>query len=605
MTTTMDGDYRGTDPAESAGNLCERDVSSAGSDQSIPKPAYEEARFNREQVLTGVGLSAGIAIGRPCFYRTPDVGTGAESQSTPDQAARVRRALLEIYRFYSDLARQADRQLNKSAGDIFRAQSMLASDESLIATLERRLAASYACAEAVVTETLESYASEMLSAQSDYIRERASDITELEHFMLMCLGDSNGYVSSRDSLGCRDGDCHSGQAHILVATHFMPGAALTASRFTKGFVVETGGPSSHAAILARMVGLPAVRCEAGLTASLPEDSHMLVDGDSGRVYINPSAATLAAYRQRLQLQQPRSGSGHSQVVMPPVKGFRILADLDRIDDMPQVMAAQAEGIGLYRSESEVLCRQRLLSEDEQCERYTQLLDAVTGPVCVRLLDLGADKSADWLGLSAEDNPALGCRGARLLLERPELLQSQARALGRASRQGRIHVLYPMVHSVKQYRALRELFDAAISDLADTDLVHGVMFEVPSACLEARELFEYADFGRIGTNDLAQYLFASDRMNGSLEPGELFDRPALWHVIDNVVCAADRAGKPVSMCGELVTHHQYIARMLAAGICEISTHPRYIAGLRQAASRLLDTPENYCCSASGQYSFLTV
>ena len=477
---------------------------------------------------------------------------------------------------------------------------MLAHDPSLIAALERRLSASYTSAESVVTETLDSFASELLSAQSDDIRERASDITELKHSILIHLGSRYGYVSCRNSSYCRYGECHNGHAHILVATQFMPGAALSASRYTRGFVVEKGGPSSHAAILARMMGLPAVSGAEGFTAALSRDSNILIDGDCGQVYINPSEDTLNEYSQRLV--QSRRGS-HQAIVSSPVKGFRVLADMDRIDDIPLVKSVRAEGIGLYRSESEVLLRQSLLSEDEQYERYTQLLDAVPEPVCIRLLDLGSDKSADWLDLPAEENPALGCRGARLLLHRPELLQTQARALARASKQGHINVLYPMVQSVGQYLELRKLFDAAIDDIADTSLVHGVMFEVPGACLEADTFFMHADFGRIGTNDLAQYLFACDRMNGSVGDDEIYDRPALWHLIDTVAQAANRAGKPVSMCGELVTNPAYISRILAAGISEISTYPQYISGLRQAATRLLETPESYCCSASGQYSFL--
>jgi len=164
----------------------------------------------------------------------------------------------------------------------------------------------------------------------------------------------------------------------------------------------------------------------------------------------------------------------------------------------------------------------------------------------------------------------------------------------------------MVHSVKQYLELRELFEAAISGIAETKLSHGVMFEVPGACLEAQDFFDYADFGRIGTNDLTQYLFAADRMNGGLEREGLFEYPALWILIENVTRAAASAGKPVSICGELVSNPKYIPRLLAAGISEISTCPQYIAGLRQAATRLLDSRESYCCSTtSGQYSFLAV
>lgn len=563
-------------------------------------PVDSQSGVEQERIIPCVSLSGGVALGRPCFYRTPAAGESRNDGSPAEQSSRLRRALLEVSRHYSQLAEQADDRLNRLAGDIFRAQFMLTRDPSLIAALERRLSARYASAESVVTDTLDSFASELLSAQSDDIRERACDITELKHSLLMYLDSKNGYVNCRDSSFCRYGECQNGHAHILVATQFMPGAALSASRFTRGFVVEKGGPSSHAAILARMMGLPAVSGAAGFTAALSRDCNILIDGDCGRLYINPSAATLKEYNRKLV--HARSGS-HNPAVSSPVKGFRILADIDRVDDIPEARSVRAEGIGLYRSESEVLLKQDLLTEEEQFDRYSTLLDAMPDAVCIRLLDLGSDKSAEWLNLPAEENPALGCRGARLLLQRPQLLQTQARALARASRRGRINVLYPMVQSVRQYLELRELFDTAIEDIADADLSHGVMFEVPAACLEATEFYKHVDFGRIGTNDLTQYLFASDRMNGSLQRDDLYDEPALWHLIDTVAAAAYSAGKPVSMCGELVIYPRYIGRMLAAGISEISTSPQYISCLRQAANRLLVTPENYCCSENGQYSFL--
>lgn len=561
-----------------------------------------QSGINQERIITGVSLSGGLAMGRPCFYRKPDAEIGAEAGSKSDQTARVHKALFEVARHYSNLAQQADSRLNQSAGDIFRAQSMLANDPSLIAALEAALSDRYASAEAAVTDTLDSFASELLSALSAYIRERACDITELKDDLLMHLGSMHGYVNCRDSSYCQFGDCRNAHDHILIATQFMPGTALSADCFTKGFVVETGGPSSHAAILARMMGLPAISGVSGLAATLTMNSYILVDGDNGRIYIDPSEETLAGYRERLtQTRQVAPG----QVSAPPVKGIRILADLDRADDIPQVLAAQAEGIGLYRSESEVLFRQSMLSENEQFDHYRRLLDAVPGPVYIRLLDLGSDKSADWLDLPAEENPALGCRGARLLLQRPELLETQARALARAAQKRRIHILYPMVHSVNQYLKLRKIFETAISDIPDTKLSHGVMFEVPAACLEAQDFLEHADFGRIGTNDLTQYLFAVDRMNGNLEGDDLFEQPALWRLIENVARAGAITGKPVSICGELVSDPKYIARILVAGISEISTFPQYIAGLRQTARRLLESPEGSCCSASGQYSFLVV
>lgn len=563
----------------------------------LPAPGTE-ADQGGEKLFTGIGLSSGIAIGQPCFYRPPVLGTAADT--AVDETDRVRKALFELGRYCSDLAQQADHKLSRSAGDIFRAHSMLAEDPSLMAALEYKLASGNTSAEAAINETFDEFVGELQAATTSSLRERATDIVELKQTLLNYLARRRAYVDCRDSEYCQYGACRNKRDHILIATQFVPGAAISAGQYTRGFVVEQGGPSSHAAILARMMGLPAVSGIPDVAATLATASRILIDGDSGRVYVDPAPQTLAHYAWR-----GRRAARRVQSVVPQVKGFRVLADLDRTDDISQALAAHAEGVGLYRTESEMLYKQRLLSEDEQFERYSLLLDAIRGPVYVRLLDLGADKAAEWLDLPAEDNPALGCRGARLLLQRPELLTTQARALARASQQREIHVIYPMVHSVNQFLRLRELFTQAITDIPDSRLLHGVMFEVPSACLEAAEFFKHADFGRIGTNDLTQYLFAADRMNGSIGREDLFEQPALWQLIDAVVRAARTAGKSLSMCGELVTQPEYIGRILRAGISEISVCPQHIASLRRAAARLLESPEGICCSSSGQYSFLAV
>lgn len=501
---------------------------------------------------------------------------------------RVRAAILEVAGYFDSIARQADARLNHEAGDIFRAQAMLAKDPTLLMVFENMLAAGYETAEAAVEATLKDFEHVLQTAATASMQERAIDITELRNSILDCLARKHDYVR-RDYVECgqcrycRVGRCRNRQDHILVATQLLSGTAISIGSYTRGFIVEKGGPSSHAAILARMMDLPAVGGIADLTTRLSSGSNTLIDGDEGRVYINPSEETLAYYaRQRRRREKTRKG------VIPPVTGFKVLANLERIEDLCLANSAQAEGIGLFRTEMEMLARQRALTEEEQLECYYRLLDGFSGPVCVRLLDLGADKAAGWLDMPAEENPALGCRGARFLLAHRELLQTQARALARASRKRQLNVLYPMVQGVDQFLALRLIFEGAINDIPNARLLHGVMFEVPSACLEASDLFNYIDFGRIGTNDLIQYLYAVDRMDNTIDQAELFKQPALWMLIEYVVSAAREAGKPVTLCGELAANPEFMQRVLLAGICEVSVCPRQIATLRRSAKALLNT-----------------
>jgi len=295
--------------------------------------------------------------------------------------------------------------------------------------------------------------------------------------------------------------------------------------------------------------------------------------------IHPGANTLAQYRKQ-PLRQAQIGRCTSQAV----PGFQVLADIDGLADLDEAIKAGAEGIGLYRTEIEVLRCGRVLSEDEQAALYTQVVTSMYGkPVYIRLLDLGSDKSPPQLGLAREENPALGCRGARLLLDRPELLRSQARALARASMHGPIHIIYPMIISLHQFLELRTLLQTMITELSAGTLYHGVMFEVPSACLQCKDILDRADFGRIGTNDLTQYLFAVDRQDGYNGQIALFDHPALWMLINNVAQVARRKQKSLSLCGELVNDPGYTGRIMSCRVQMVSVRPRQIAAIRTAAA----------------------
>jgi phosphoenolpyruvate-protein kinase (PTS system EI component) len=272
----------------------------------------------------------------------------------------------------------------------------------------------------------------------------------------------------------------------------------------------------------------------------------------------------------------------------PVPGLRVMANIERSAGVHEALAARAEGIGLYRTEMEVLADGRLAGETEQFARYREVVRTIASrPVCIRLLDFGADKSAACLHLPREEAGAAGLRGARLLLAHPELLRDQARALARASRHGPIHVLYPMIVDLDQFLALRALFDSFVADLRPPALLHGVLFEVPSACLQARQLLHAADFGCIGTNDLVQYLFAGDRGCGAITGNpSLEEASVLWRVIEDLSSAGREAGKPLAVCGELAGNPGFTSRILQAGITTVSTSPPCIAGVRLAASRLL-------------------
>jgi len=222
-----------------------------------------------------------------------------------------------------------------------------------------------------------------------------------------------------------------------------------------------------------------------------------------------------------------------------------------------------------------------------CNRYLSVGKAMAGHMVVfRLFDLGSDKTKPFMKIPEEENPSLGWRGSRLLLGKRELLRTQARALGRISSNGRLHVMYPMIIDVDQFLEIRGAFMEAIADIPHGLIRHGIMFEVPSACLQARELLEAADFASIGTNDLTQYLFAVDRDNESVMYDYNPDRTPFWNVIRGIADAARETGKPLSVCGELAGDPKYVPRLMDLGIETVSVSARRIPAVRIAAAKVL-------------------
>ncbi len=528
-----------------------------------------------ETRLRGIPLCPGVAAGRVCLYvhSLPC----ADRLTDQSQAQRLQAAIEWLDGRKAVLAREAEARLGALAAEIFQAHRMILADEALLDRLFGSIHSEGLTAEAAVEREFEDCRRQLLEADTPYLRERAADITEIQRGILDRLGESSPVLACRDTAGCALGTCPLGNRHIVVAPELTPDLTLEVDRHTVGFLVERGAATSHAAILARGLGLPAVSTSCQLSRWISRDAYLLVDADHGEVVVNPTEETLGRYRDVIQT------SSMPLPVAEPVPALRVMANVDRPAAVREALIARADGIGLSRTEMELLARGRPLTETELVARFQEMLAAMPGkPVYVRLTDLGSDKGARWLGLPRESNPALGCRGARLLLTRPELLRDQARALAQCSVQRPIHVVYPMVSGPGQFRSLRKLFQDTVQDMPCGKLFHGPMLEVPAACLQVEELLEDADFGCIGSNDLAQYLLACDRTDHSIPEETLVDNPALWKLIGHMVRAAEQSGKPLSICGELAGNPNYTRRIMDVGIKAVSTNPRRIAAVRQAA-----------------------
>jgi len=537
-------------------------------------------RRNAEMHFKGLPVSGGLAVARVCRFMAAahnQVPTyrveGAEA--IVREQGRLHQAVRDVVRHLESLRRTVADRVGAAEAEIFVAQKMILGDAALAREMDHAVVQG-ANAETAVLATLDAYESRLVRVDNQYLKERASDIGELKRRVLGVLG------ATMPAFTCAGEEhCQRGRERIVVTQELTP--ALTLELDTHevlGIVTERGGPTSHAAILARALGIPAVSGIPDVHQFVTCGTEVLVDGDRGEVVVWPTEETVS----HTTVSRPPAAARQASVVAP-VEGLRVMANINLAGEAAEACRMEAEGIGLYRTEFEFFAAGRVLSEDEQAARYAAVVDAMGGrPVYIRLLDLGGDKPSPLFRFPREDNPALGLRGARFLLAEPELLRAQARALARASERGPIRVMYPMIVDAEQFLTLRRRFDEAVADLPRGRLQHGAMLEVPSAVLQARELCEAGEFVSIGSNDLVQYLFAVDRSNDRVAYDYTPDRPVFWRLLGDVVRAA--AGRPVSVCGEMAADPRYVAHLMAAGIEAVSVSARHIPTVRRLAAEAL-------------------
>lgn len=525
--------------------------------------------------LKGVSISPGVAAARVCLFNesrhnviTPSLIDASEIES---QTARLRDAIAAVGLRLGELKVRVTSEVGPAEGEIFAAQKMMVEDPGIQAKMMAAIRDDKMGPEMAVMRVLDAYEARIKALDNQYLRERASDIGEIKRRVLDVL------ALTRPGLQCEgQAQCTRGRGRVVVAVELTPSLAIDLdSEHIQGFVTEHGGVTSHAAILARALGIPAVSGVAGIAGMITCGTDVLVDGDAGEVILWPSPASIERVRRR-------DGGGRKAAVEEPVPGLKVLANISVASEAVDAVSMKAEGIGLYRTEFEFMAAGKVLSEDEQFERYAAVVKTMAGqPVYLRLMDVGGEKQTPGVHIPEESNPALGFRGARLLLQRPELVVPQARAIARASVFGPIHVTYPMITDTEQFLKLKQMVADAIIGVPSGRLWHGVMFEVPSACIEARDLLRVADYGSIGTNDLFQYLLALDRNNELVARDFRPDHPAFWTLLGQVVMAAEEAGKPLSVCGEIAGWPEYVVRLAKAGIKTVSVSTRLIAPVRKA------------------------
>ncbi len=529
------------------------------------------------KTFMGSSLSPGRAVAQICLYSSQFHRAVTEyTLNTEDEIIheldRFQVALNTVSGDLESAGFDVSNKIGKAESEIFLAQKHILMDPSLVKEIRDYIRQNRKNAEHAVSEVYKKFEAEFEQMTDEYLKERARDISDIRRRLLDHLKDvSTGFACVGQV------DCKRGVGRIIAAEELTPNM-IVKTDFTKvkGFVTEHGGSASHAAIISRALGIPAVSGIHGIMELVHCGDLVLVDGDTGTVYLQPDEKLIK------DLIPSAVVSHDTEIQKKSPEGMEVLANASIPEEIKIVRQADADGIGLFRTEFLFIKAGRLLSEDEQYRIYSDIVSEMKGkPVTFRLLDVGGDKPLPFFKMEKEANPYLGWRGSRFLLSHPELLQPQLNALARAGRNGNIRILFPMVIDLNQWRNLKKKAEAAFSIVgyaADHPSI-GAMFEVPSACFQAEEILREADFGSIGSNDLVQYLFAVDRNNEHVTEDYNPDHPVFWEILKSLTNAAKAAGKPLSICGEMASIAGMASRLADTGIRSFSVSPRFILVVR--------------------------
>lgn len=534
------------------------------------------------QTFNGLAVNFGTVLAPTCLYSAERHRNVIETrlQSDEEIARELQRFSDALTQCSADLDRTAEsaaESIGKSESEIFVTQKHIMNDSAITDKVEAGIREGKQNAEFAIHTVLSGYEERFKAIDNHYMRERASDISEVRTRLLDHLHDSRpGFICEGQT------HCSRGRNRIIVAEELTPDMIIHMDlEKVKGFVTEHGGISSHAAVIARSLGVPAVSGIHGILDHVRCGYRILIDGDTGTVYLNPDEDTIA------DLAPAKPDTEDEQPVLVTPAGMEVLANASLTEDVKMARAVNADGIGLFRTEILFLRESRLLSEDEQYEFYRESSELMEGkPVTFRLLDVGGDKPLPFLRIEQEANPYLGWRGARFLLGSRDILDTQVRALARAAVHHPLRILFPMVVDGTQAGQLVDVVNGIVAEVGAPreNITLGAMFEVPSACFDARRIFESVDFGSIGSNDLIQYLFAIDRNNERVSYDYDPEHPVLWTMLRDLAAVAREMGKPLSICGEMAARDGIPTRLVDTGITSLSVSPRLISRVRCELNR---------------------
>lgn len=540
--------------------------------------------------LHGIAASSGIAIAKAYRLVEPDLTFEKKTIDQVDsEVERFEAAIAQSKKELEEIRINAKENLGEDKAAIFEAHLLVLSDPELLNPIKDKVKSDKVNAEFALKETADMFVSMFESMDNEYMRERAADIRDVTKRVLSHLLGVKIVNPSMIS-----------EEVVVVAEDLTPSDTAQLNRqFVKGFTTDIGGRTSHSAIMARSLEIPAVVGTKTATKDIENGDLVIVDGLNGQVHINPTPELVEQYKKanedfeaqkaewaKLKNEHTYSADGHQ---------VELVANIGTPNDLEGVLNNGGEGVGLYRTEFLYMGRDELPTEDEQFESYKAVLEGLdTKPVVVRTLDIGGDKELPYLKLPKEMNPFLGFRAIRLCLEEKEIFKTQLRALLRASTYGNLKIMFPMIATLDEFRQAKAMLEeekaklqsegVAVSDKIEV----GIMVEIPSTAVLADQFAKEVDFFSIGTNDLIQYTMAADRMNERVSYLYQPYSPSILRLVKMVIDASHKEGKWTGMCGEMAGDETAIPLLLGLGLDEFSMSATSILKARSQILRLSKT-----------------
>jgi len=538
--------------------------------------------------LQGIAASDGIAIAKVYTLTEPDLTvTKVTVEDSEKEVSRLDDALAASIKDVELIKETALKNLGEEEAQVFDAHLMVLSDPELIGQVKDSITSNKVNAESALKEVTDMFISIFAGMEDNpYMQERAADIRDVSKRILAHLLGVKipSPATIKDEV-------------IIVAADLTPSDTAQLNRqYVKAFVTDIGGRTSHSAIMARSLEIPAIVGTKEVTSIAKDGDIIIVDGLTGDVFLNPSEEVIAEYRAKAEAFAAQQAEWEklkdSKTYTKDGHQVELAANIGTPKDLEGVVNNGAEGVGLYRTEFLYMDSHEMPTEEDQFEAYKAVLEGMNGkPVVVRTMDIGGDKELPYLPLPHEMNPFLGYRAIRISLNEPEMFRTQLRALLRASVYGKLRIMFPMIATLNDFRGAKALLEeekakliaegVAVSD----DIQVGIMIEIPAAAVLAHQFAKEVDFFSIGTNDLIQYTMAADRMNERVSYLYQPYNPSILTLIKHVIDSAHKEGKWAGMCGEMAGDQTAVPLLVGLGLDEFSMSASSVLKTRSLISKL--------------------